>query len=301
MRRWALVLGLLGVLASAGLGWDNGQAPRVEGKVPFGTHDWLCYEALKPLPADLRGILEKQERDLFLGTSAPDNRQDAKGRVPSGQVGRFGDKSKHHIYFSKWGGVADYSAAVRALEEYNYALLALEKQDWKRASFHFGALTHYVADVGCWAHVMGKGSDLVPEDPKKHAEYEAAVDRTIRPKYASEPESERRSEVFERYVVFDGTFDELNPLEATLKVARSARYGLPGTCGANQLEALIDSGSVAKWPALAVRATGGNLNVIINALTDVAATLLVESGLARPWRVWLQPAFTWPERQQGER
>ena len=255
--------------------WSNGAAPR-SGGIPFGTHDWLAWEAVQLLPEQSRWWLVQNDDALCLGSSAPDNKQDATGFA---DVGKYQDRPRHHVYFSIYGPCADFASALRVSQEYDEALDALYAGNHRLAAFHIGAMTHYFCDIAVWAHLMGQGSDLPPEDNRAHSFYEEGVDKTITPKYVHDPVGERDSTVFGRYLDFDGQLEFCYPIEATLKVARFVHDGPPGGLNPIEFNEVIKTSVVSKWPESAARATGLNMNAAVNGLADLIYSLLLEAEL----------------------
>lgn len=255
--------------------WANGAAPR-SGGIPFGTHDWLAWEAVQLLPEQSRWWLVQNDDALCLGTSAPDNKQDATGFA---DVEDYQDRPRHHVYFSIYGPCADFASALRVLQEYDEALAALSAGNHREAAFHVGAMTHYFCDIAVWAHLMGQGSDLPSEEDRAHSFYEEGVDKTITPKYAKDPVAGRDSTVFSRYLAFDGQLEFLYPIEATLRLACVIHAGPPGGLSPARFNEVIDTSIVSKWPESAVRTTGLNMNTAINGLADLIYSLLLDAEL----------------------
>lgn len=276
--RW--LLASLALIALAGLfvpawPWSNGAAPR-SGGIPFGTHDWLAWEAVQLLPEQSRWWLVQNDDALCLGSSAPDNKQDATGFA---DIEKYQDRPRHHIYFSKYGPCADFASALRVSQEYDEALAALNAGNHRVAAFHVGAMTHYFCDIAVWAHLMGHGSDLPPEEDRAHSLYEEGVDKTITPKYAKDPVEDRDSTVFGRYLAFDGQLEFIYPIEATLKLARVVHDGPPGGLNPIKFNEVIVTSVVSKWPEAAVRTTGFTINAAVNELADLIYSLLLDAEL----------------------
>ena len=98
------------------------------------------------------------------GTELPD--------LPSSQGG-IGDTTKHHVYYSAAGTLVDDASAKRAADQYNKALAFLKANDYVNASRAAGAMTHYIADMAVFGHVMGASTAWGTET--HHSDYENHV------------------------------------------------------------------------------------------------------------------------------
>lgn len=118
------------------------------GNPDYGTHDWIAEHALEWLPEEDKQFLSGYIASHLYGTELPDNGQASDG---------IGDTSLHHIYFSSSGTLLDDSAAVRANATHHQALSCLRSGDFEMAAKWAGAMSHYIADMAVFGHVMGAG------------------------------------------------------------------------------------------------------------------------------------------------
>ena len=71
----------------------------------------------------------------------------------------------------------DDAAAVRANDEFNNTLFMLSFKDYTNASRSAGAMTHYIADMAVFAHVMGSKTPWGGET--HHSDYEDSHVRNV--------------------------------------------------------------------------------------------------------------------------
>ncbi len=250
-------------------GWSNGGDSANPADPDYGTHDWIAETALKFLPEKDRAWLEENMVAYLIGTEAPDN---SKVALPYTDKDDYGDKSKnHHDYYDMEHTKAlDNAACQRAQEEYGKALTALKNGDYKHAAFYAGAMTHYIADVAVWAHVRGKGSPHGSESSEAHREYETAVNNTIKAKRYSGPN--HTSSVYQNYIVFDGTYNDITAYQASYQMGLDTDKG--GVSGYDCVRMEVE------WKT-AQKRTGESLNLAVNYITDVLYRLNQEAGLAK--------------------
>ena len=97
------------------------------------THHYIAFAALQLLQgdhaADWKNLLLKHHTALLKGAKAPDK--------------EFKDFQNHvlHVEDGEWGGARD-----AAMEWYGKAVAALRAQNWSKAAYALGVLTHYYAD-----------------------------------------------------------------------------------------------------------------------------------------------------------
>ena len=96
------------------------------------THHYIAFDALQLLQgdhaADWKNLLLKHHTALLKGAKAPDK--------------EFKDFQNHvlHVEDGEWGGARD-----AAMEWYGKAVAALRAQNWSKAAYALGVLTHYYA------------------------------------------------------------------------------------------------------------------------------------------------------------
>ncbi len=211
----ALIIGLLIACFIAGSarvsGWSNGGYSADPAHPDYGTHDWIAEHALDWLPQQNKQFLLDNKASFLYGTELPDNNQ-----APDG----IGDTTKHHIYFFANGSVQDDAAAVRAKDEYAEAVNFYKAGNNNEAAKRLGAVTHYIADMAVFGHVMGASTAWGTET--HHSDYETYVqDRTS--SYTSD---------FDSFLVFDGALSTVSAYDTALTLANDTTFDWGGglTC-----------------------------------------------------------------------
>lgn len=127
--------------------WSNGDGGYSQNPLApkYGTHDWIAEHALDWLPQNEKESIINNLGTYLYGTELPDTINSEDG---------IGDSAEHHIYFNPDRSLADDSAAVRAQEEYDRILVLLELGESEKALKTLGTMTHYIADVSVFGHVM---------------------------------------------------------------------------------------------------------------------------------------------------
>ena len=149
--------------------WSNGGYSTGDPSHPkYGTHDWIAEHALDWLPSQEKQYIIDNLASYLYGTELPDNNN---ASAPS----HIGDTAKHHIYYWSNGSLQDDAAAVRVSSEYQTALSLLNSGNYSGAATTAGIMSHYIADVAVWAHVMGATTDWGAEPDNVHSNYEAYV------------------------------------------------------------------------------------------------------------------------------
>jgi hypothetical protein len=234
--------------------WSNGGYSTDPATPIYGTHDWIAEHALDFLPAQEKQYIVDNLAAYLYGTELPDNNQATDG---------IGDTTKHHIYYSASGAVVDNASAHRASILYASALSFLQAQDYANAAKTAGTMTHYIADVAVFGHVMGASTDWGAEDSSTHSNYESYVDRR----------TESYDAVgFDQYLQFDGSLATVSAYDAALAVAYDTTFG--GSSGLNCTWMNLNY----DWsnPAYTDRC-GESLNVAVNAVADILHTLYQEA------------------------
>jgi hypothetical protein len=151
--------------------WNNGDSEDMYYNVRFGSHDWIAQKAMSFLPEENTSWYSGSAIYYYLmGTKAPD---DETVDLGSGLIG-YGDTFLHHNYYS-----SDYmttlsgedDASRRAQEEYVKCYNLLQSGDLYGALFYAGSMTHYIADLCVWGHVMNNESH--------HSDFEDSVNNKM--------------------------------------------------------------------------------------------------------------------------
>mgnify|MGYP001626237261 CR=1 FL=1 len=163
MLRKAVLLFLVALCLSVApvYAWSNGGFSQDPSSPKYGTHDWIAEHALDWLPPEAKRWITENLNWYLYGTELPDN-----GRAPDG----IGDTELHHVYYSLNGTLVDDSAARRANETFHTAFSYMANGDFRRAAMWAGAMTHYIADVAVFGHVMGANTDWGAETHHKDFE-----------------------------------------------------------------------------------------------------------------------------------
>jgi hypothetical protein len=201
----SLALTLL-ALAHPAWAWSNGGYSTDPNNSDYGTHDWIAERALEWLPVSEKTFILTYRSAYLYGTELPDNNQAADG---------IGDTTLHHIYFFANGSLQDDAAARRAIDMQNQALAAISAGDYALAAKWTGAMTHYIADIAVFAHVMGSVTDWGSE--QHHSDYEEHIQTlTDSPTARSIP------------VIPGGDLVTTPPYDAALALAYDTTFDLTG-------------------------------------------------------------------------
>jgi hypothetical protein len=237
--------------AKPALGWSNGGYSANPAQPDYGTHDWIAQHALDYLPAQEKTYITNNLAAYLYGTELPDNSQATDG---------IGDTTKHHVYYSASGALTDNASAQRANTVYNLALNYLKAQDYLDAAKTAGTMTHYIADLAVFGHVMGASTPWGAET--HHSDYEDYVNTR----------TSTYSGSFNSYLSFDGSLASLSAYNATLNVAYDTTFG-----GGNHLTCVwMDTNYNWSNPTFSGRC-GQSLNLAVNTVADVLHTLYQEA------------------------
>lgn len=247
----AIIFLMLPLFLNTACCWSNGGFSTDPSNPKYGTHDWIAEHALEWLPSEAKSwILENLNWYLY-GTELPDN-----GRAPDG----IGDTGLHHVYFSADRALVDDSAARRANETFNQALALLLSGDTVSAAKYVGAMTHYIADMAVFGHVMGASTDWGSE--KHHSDYEDYV----------ESKTSTYSSEWSAYLTFDGKLDTLTAYDAAVELAYDTTFDRLGrglTC--------VWMDQNYDWTNQTFRARAiQSLNLAVNYVADVLYTFYTE-------------------------
>ena len=259
MRRIFFILLCLTLCSTASVShvaaWGNGG--HSEYPPPFtpkyGTHDWIAEHALDWLPPEEKQFITDHLLDYLYGTELPDNKTIHDG---------IGDKAKHIVYYSSTGTLMKNSSADRASDLYTLALNNLTSGDFATGAENAGAMSHYIADLAAFGHVMGVN---YWGDERHHDDYEEYVGRRTS-KYDS---------VFNSYLIFDGELEITSAYDAALKLAYDTTFNIDGNC------TWMDQNYDWSNPKFKNRC-GESLNLAVNIIADVLHTLWLEAGKPIP-------------------
>jgi len=195
------ILIFIPIFSAESQAWNNGDPGDIYYGERFGSHDWIALKANQFLPVANQSWLNAYMQIYLRGTAAPDNSSESY----NGLTG-YGDKSNHHNYYNSTGHTTEDDAAVRAQEEYNKALNAIQNKKYDEAAWYAGCMTHYIADVAVWGHVM--------DNETVHSNYENSANT-------------RMDEPTEDYFqpTFDGTYDTITAHQACVDVGWESYRG----------------------------------------------------------------------------
>ncbi|MCW4010637.1 MAG: zinc dependent phospholipase C family protein [Candidatus Bathyarchaeota archaeon] len=258
---------LLGTfLAVPAAAWSNGGYTGDLQNPGYGTHDWIAQHALDWLPPQEKQLLTDNLASYLYGTELPDN-----VATPDG----IGDVRKHHVYFFANGTLQDDATAVRAQQEYANAQASIVAGNFSAAAEHLGMMTHYIADLAVFGHVMGSATAWGTE--VHHSSYESYVlARTSN--YSSE---------FSVFLLFDGALAEVTAYDSAVAVAEDTTfaYGSALTC------TWMDQNY--NWSNTQFKSRcGDSLNLAVNAVADVLHTFYAETLASTPTLAPVSPSPT---------
>ena len=247
-----LFLGSLLMTNSAGVsGWSNGGYSADPSHPDYGTHDWIAEHALDWLPQQEKQFLLDNKASFLYGTELPDNNQ-----APDG----IGDTTKHHVYYLADESLQDDVAADRAQEEYVNAVNFFNAGNWGEAAKRLGVVTHYIADMAVFGHVMGAATTWGAE--AHHSDYEQYV-LTRTDNYADE---------FNVFLAYDGNLDETSAYNATLTLAYNTTFDVDGglTC--------VWMDQHYNWNDAAFKnRCGESLNLAVNLIAEILHSFYIEA------------------------
>ena len=239
--------------------WSNGGYSNDSAHPVYGTHDWIAQHALDWLPQNEKQYLVDNLAAYLYGTELPDNNN-------ASVIGHIGDTTKHHIYFRPTGVLQDDAAAVRAAEEYQNALSRLNVGNFSGAAINAGIMSHYIADMAVFAHVMGASTDWGAETGNNHSNYESYVGTR----------TNAYSDTYNSYLQFDGLLSTVSAYDAAKNLAYDTTFDDGGIYTCVWMDNNYDTSNPnsAYW----VRA-GQSLNLAVNEVADVLHTLYVSSNV----------------------
>ena len=233
--------------------WSNGGYSDNPAQPDYGTHDWIAQHALDYLPAQEKQYITDNLNTYLYGTELPDN---------SGAPDGIGDTTKHHVYFAASGAVTDAASAQRANAEYNLALNYLKAGDFYNASKTAGIMTHYIADMAVFGHVMGASTPWGAET--HHSDYEDYVTAASR--------TGSYSGSFSTYLSYDGSLVSLSAYDAAINIAYDTTFG-----GSNHLTCVWMDDNYNWSNSTFSGRCGQSLNLAVNTVADVLHTLYLDA------------------------
>ncbi len=237
--------------------WSNGGYSADPTHPDYGTHDWIAHHALDYLPVQEKQYITDNLQLYLFGTELPD--------LPANQGGGIGDTTKHHIYYSAAGALVEDASAKRAQTLFNTALNNLENGNLTGAAEAAGAITHYIADVAVFGHVMGASTVWGTET--HHSDYESHVNH----------ETSSYQSIFNMYLTYDDNLTTLTAYDAAANLAYDTTFG-----GSSQLSCVwMDQNYNWNNQTFSNRC-GESLNLAVNAVADVLHTLYVEASSDSP-------------------
>ena len=239
------------VAVEPALCWSNGGYSANPAQPDYGTHDWIAEHALDFLSAQEKQYIIDNLSVYLYGTELPDNNQASDG---------IGDTTKHHVYFSATGALADDASAQRAQSEYTKALNYLEAKDFVNAAKTVGTMTHYIADMAVFGHVMGANTAWGAEI--HHSDYENYVNTR----------TNAYSDTFNSYLSFDGNLTTISADEAALDLAYDTTFG-----GTEQRSCMWMDENYDWNNAVFNDRAGQSLNLAVNTIADVLHSLYQEA------------------------
>ncbi|MEM1564050.1 MAG: C39 family peptidase [Candidatus Bathyarchaeia archaeon] len=231
-------------------GWGNGGYSTDPNNPKYGTHDWIAEHALDWLPLNEKQFILQNLAAYLYGTELPDNKN-----APDG----IGDTAKHHVYYFANGSLQDDIGAVRAQEEYENALNLYRAGQIVEAVKRLGIMTHYIADLAVFGHVMGAKTDWGAEI--HHSDYESYV----------EWRTNSYEDEFNIFLEFDGKLEIITAYDAAVLLAYDTTFDPDGglTC------VWMDKNYNWSNPIFLNRC-GESLNLAVNFITDVLHTFAIE-------------------------
>ena len=227
--------------------WSNGGYSADPTHPDYGTHDWIAQHALDWLPTQKKQCITNNLQQYLYGTELPD--------LPTTQGG-IGDTTKHHIYYRASGVLQDDAAATRAEEEYQTTLSYLKAGNYPEAAKHAGAMTHYIADLAVFSHVMGKPTDWGEET--HHSDYENHAN-SITTTYST---------TYINPLQFDVALTTISAEDAARQLAYDTTLDDDGTYTAKWMDQNYDWGATTftyrSWESV---------NLAVNEVADVLSTL----------------------------
>lgn len=257
------ILALIIAFSTPAYGWGNGGYSDDPNNPDYGTHDWIAHHALDYLYGEQKQYLEDNLNLYLYGTELPDN-----NRADDG----IGDTYNHHVYYYADGSLQDDIGARRAHEEYLQLISYIQDEDYENAAKTAGIMTHYIADMSVFGHVMGVNTDWGEEN--HHSDYEGYIGRRTEQYYSE----------FDSFLSSDG-LEKIDAYQATVDNAYITTFGDEDTSKSCEwMDANYD------WYSAEFKQSAGeSLNRCVNFVADVLYTAYQE---ATPISMDIQPLST---------
>lgn len=141
----------------------------------------------------------------------------------------------------------------------------LKNKDYPNAAKTAGIMSHYIADVAVFGHVMGANTPWGTE--KNHSNYEDHVNT----------QTKTYDSTFNAYLHYDGSLTIISAPDAAKNIAYDTTFG-----GSNGLTCTwMDNNYNWSNPTFSNHA-GESFNLAVNTLADVLHTLYSENGSTIP-------------------
>jgi hypothetical protein len=236
-------------------GFSNGGLSDDPSSPKYGTHDWFAEHALDFLPSEEKAYLLEFKEAYIFGTELPDNGDPEAG---------LNDKSYHHVYFYSDGSLQDDVGSRRAWSEFNRTINLLNYGERELAARHAGIMSHYMADVTIFAHVMGQSTDWGAEEDAHHSGFET---------YINERTSTYES-TLNQALVFDGALTDTDAYEATLAIGYNTTFG----DGASTEQCTWMNSNYDWDDHVFSGSANASINRGVNLLADVLHTISLRAG-----------------------
>ncbi|UCH32377.1 MAG: lamin tail domain-containing protein [Candidatus Bathyarchaeota archaeon] len=193
------------------MGWGNGPAGDTFSDNPlepkYGTHDWIAQHALDFLDPGEKSYIEANLDVFLLGTEIPDNDK---------LVGGLKDNSLHLLFYSSDKSVIYDGAARRALSEFDRVINYLNFEEEELAAKYAGVMSHYIADLSSYGHVMDSDTEWGAESKTHHSNLEEKIGKMT---------TSYSDKIFNSELTFDGELTDINAFDAAKKLAYTITFG----------------------------------------------------------------------------
>ena len=126
--------------SSSASAWGNGGISADQANPDYGAHDWIAERAARLLPENESSYIFENRARFLYATEIPDF--------------VLKDSRDHHVYFHADGRVLEDNAASKARDSFAALVDALRNRDRPLAAERAGILTHYIADLAVFGHVL---------------------------------------------------------------------------------------------------------------------------------------------------
>ena len=244
-------------------GWSNGTpgsayantADDYDISKNYGTHDWIANKALDLLRGKEKNRINLTE--YFYGTELPDN-TNSPDYAPS--------VNKEHIYISQDYIITDKSGAEIAQEYYEKSKNNFKNSQYDIASRQLGIMTHFIADLSSFPHVMGKDTDW--GESSVHSKFEQNVNKnTLSSLYSP----------FNNFIIEEKRVQR-SAHDAAIDLAWNITFG--NYSSDTSMASCVWMESHYSWDNnLFVSNVGNSLNLATNFIADVIYQLLIDANI----------------------